>query len=218
MSMRGLYAIVDHTSTLARGLDPLMLADALLIARPTALQLRAKDAPDDVVLHLLRALAPKCRRAGVLLVANDRADLALRAECDMVHIGQTDNSAAEVRAIAPSLPFGISTHDEPQLRGAVSDAPHYIAFGPIFTTSTKTHADPAVGLAALESAALACKKIPLVAIGGLTLDRAQEVSRIADMAAVIGDLMPPRHLEQDAAYDWVVDRARAFQALFEAAR
>ncbi len=216
--MRGLYAIVDQQSTLARGLDPLVLADALLIARPAALQLRAKDTPQEVVLDLLRALAPKCRRASVPLVANDSVELALGAECDMLHVGQTDATVAQVRARAPTLPLGISTHGDEQLRAAVAAAPRYVAFGPIFATTTKAHADSAVGVAALESAARARKKIPLVAIGGITLERAAQVARVADMAAVIGDLLPPPSVAQDAAYDWVVDRARAFQAVFEAAR
>ena len=211
--MRGLYAIVDLTSVLARGLDPLRFADALLGARPAALQLRAKEASDEVTLGLLKALAPKCRTAGVPLVANDRPDLALRAECDMLHVGQTDATIAQVRALSSSLPIGISTHSEAQLRTAIAASPRYVAFGPIFSTNTKADPDPEVGLVALESISRVRGEIPLVAIGGITLERARTVARFVDMVAVIGDLLPPSSDER-AAYRWVTDRARSFQDVF----
>ena len=212
--MRGLYAIVDLTSVRARDLDPLCLADALLEARPAALQLRAKGASDEEVVALLSALAPRCRTAGVPLVANDRPDLAVRVECDMVHVGQTDATAAQVRTLAPGMPFGISTHTDAQLRAAVLESPRYVAFGPVFTTGTKAHADPVVGVDGLERVAPLRGRVPLVAIGGITLERVRAVSRIAEMAAIIGDLMPPTTLEARAAYAWVSERAHAFQAAF----
>lgn len=217
--MRGLYAIVDRASLDRRGLDPLAFARALLVAKPAALQLRDKDSSTDETGALLVALRPLCREAGVPLVANDRVDLALGAECDMLHVGQTDASPSEVRAAAPGLPFGISTHTEAQLVKALEQEPRYVAFGPVFGTRSKEHPDPAVGLDGLERAhRLAHGKAPLVAIGGITLDSLAQVAELADMAAAIGDLVPPPELAPADAYAWATERARAMQAAFGAAR
>src|SRR5580692_9277912 len=108
--MRGLYAIVDAGALDVRGLDPLAFAEAVLSVSPAALQLRAKNVSARETLALLRALAPMCHRSGVLLVANDRPDLALMAGCDLVHVGQDDMPIERVRRIAPGLGVGISTH------------------------------------------------------------------------------------------------------------
>src|SRR5579883_2868346 len=101
--MRGLYAIADLAALAARRIDPLAFADAVLAARPAALQLRAKEAPPRDTLALLRALAPRCHGAGVPLVANDRPDLAVLAGCDAVHVGQDDMPVDRVLRIAPGL-------------------------------------------------------------------------------------------------------------------
>ncbi len=216
--MRGLYAIVDLTSVRALSLDVAKFAHALLVARPAALQLRAKNVSPREVLSLLRTLAPACRERGVPLVANDRAELAVLGACDMVHIGQDDASPDQVRAISQTMPFGISTHTEAQLAHALDAGPRYVAYGPIFATRTKEKADPAVGLSGLAAAArivqLHPKKMPLVAIGGITLERVASIAGLADMAAVIADLLPPSDLHGTDAYAWVTARALAFQAAF----
>ena len=142
----------------------------MLTAEPAALQLRAKDATARQTLELLRILAPMCRRIGVPLVANDRVDLAVAAGCDMVHVGQQDLPIDGVRQVAPDLGVGVSTHTPDELDSALSLGPRYVAFGPVFETSTKNNPDPVVGLAGLGAASLRAQSrgVPLVAIGGIT--------------------------------------------------
>ena len=207
--MRGLYAIVDVSILQKKGLDPVEFARAALAARPAALQLRAKEMGARESLALLRALAPVCHGVGVPLVANDRPDLAVLAGCDMVHLGQDDVPPELAHRIAPRLGIGISTHTPEQLARALDARPAYVAYGPIFSTTSKVNPDPVVGLAGLRDAARAAERagIPLVAIGGIDLARAAEVGRIVPCAAVISGLITD---VTDIA--GVAERARAFAA------
>lgn len=187
---RGLYAIVDTVTAGRHGLGVIELARAILAGRPAVIQLRAKDLPARETLDLLRALVPLARAAGVPLFANDRADLAVLAGCDGVHVGQSDLPVSAVREMAPGLAVGVSTHDLAQLAAATQHAPDYVAYGPVFTTTSKENPDPVVGLAGL-SAARALTSLPLVAIGGIDLARAPEIGRCGALGAVIGALLPP---------------------------
>jgi thiamine-phosphate pyrophosphorylase len=206
--MKGLYAIVDTKLLGRRGTDPVEYARALLEARPAALQLRAKDLPARAILCMLRALGPMCRQAGVPLVANDRADLAALAGCDAVHIGQEDLPYSLVHRIAPQLSVGISTHSPAQLERALAFRPRYVAYGPVFETSSKSNPDPVVGVAGLEEASKLARRegTPLVAVGGITLSRIHEIAAYADAFAVIADLYPDGATLRD-----VSERACAFQ-------
>jgi thiamine-phosphate pyrophosphorylase len=191
--MRGLYAIVDVGTLTSRRIDPVAFADAVLRVQPAALQLRAKDLPPRETLALLRALAPMCRRADVPFVANDRPDLAILAGCDAVHVGQSDMPIDRVRRIAPGLGVGVSTHDLEQLDAALAARPLYVACGPVFETATKTNPDPVVGVAGLRAASVraAAAGVPLVAIGGITRERAPELIGLVDAVAVVAGLLPP---------------------------
>jgi thiamine-phosphate pyrophosphorylase len=211
--MRGLYPIVDLDTLSKRNASPLAFAAAVLTARPPLLQLRAKHQSPRAVLDLLSQLKPLCERAGTLLFANDRPDLALLAEASGVHVGQDDLPLSAVRRLPGALRVGVSTHDEAQLRAALAERPDYVAFGPIFATSSKVGADPALGLTALSRAAeLAhAAAVPLVAIGGLTLAHATELGKLGVVAAVISDLLADgRELPQVAA------RAEAWQSALSA--
>ena len=209
--MKGLYAIVDTGFLARRGTDPIAFARAVLEARPAFLQLRAKDVPARAILALLRALGPLTRQYGVPLVANDRADLAALAGCDAVHIGQEDLPFDLVHRIAPQLAVGMSTHDLAQLDRALAVKPRYVAYGPVFATSTKANPDPVVGPEGLRLATAKARAagIPLVAIGGVTLERAETIANDADMFAVIADLYP-----DGASLADVTARAKAFQRVF----
>jgi thiamine-phosphate pyrophosphorylase len=191
--MRGLYAIIDLDRLQASKIAPLELAASVLQARPPLLQLRAKHASARETLSLLRALAPACRAAGSLLVANDRADLALLAGADAVHVGQDDLPIADLRRIAPGVRVGISTHDLGQLVRALAERPDYVAYGPVFPTSSKQDPDRVVGLEGLAQAAAITRAAgcPLVAIGGIDLERAPLVAEHAELGAVIAALVPP---------------------------
>jgi thiamine-phosphate pyrophosphorylase len=189
--MRGLYPIVDLDTLTARKLAPLTFTAAVLTARPPLLQLRAKhQAPRDV-LQLLSQLKPLCAQSGTLLFANDRPDLALLAGVDGVHVGQDDVPLAAVRQLPGNLRVGVSTHDLQQLEAALVLRPDYVAFGPIFATSSKQGADPALGLEMLERAATLARSadVPLCVIGGLTLNVAPKLARHRLLAAVISDLL-----------------------------
>jgi thiamine-phosphate pyrophosphorylase len=190
--MRGLYAIVDTKLLASRGTDPVAYARALLVARPCALQLRAKDLPAREILALLRAIGPLCRTAGVPLVANDRADLAALAGCEMVHIGQEDLPYELVHRIAPQLGVGISTHNAAQLDRALGSKPRYVAYGPVFETASKANPDPVVGIEGLRQASRMARLagVPIVAIGGITQSRVHELAPLVDACAVIADLFP----------------------------
>jgi thiamine-phosphate pyrophosphorylase len=191
--MRGLYAIVDVGALALRRIDAAAFADAILRVRPAALQLRAKEVPARETLALLRELAPMCHRAGVPLVANDRPDLAILAGCDCVHVGQSDMPIDRVRRIAPRLDVGVSTHNRDQLEAALAARPRYVAYGPVFETSSKKEPDPVVGVAGLRAAhaLAAAARVPLVGIGGITRERARDLVGLVDAVAVIAELLPP---------------------------
>jgi thiamine-phosphate pyrophosphorylase len=195
--VRGLYAICDIDVLRARSVPPLEFIEAVLAARPAALQLRAKSLGARATLELLRAMQARCAPLGVPAFANDRPDLALLAGCSGVHVGQDDPSVPDARRAAPGLAVGVSTHTLAQVDQALAEAPSYLAFGPIFSTQSKAGAEPAVGLAALAEVSRRCRaaRVPLVAIGGLSLERAPEVSALADAGAMISALLPPGGLD-----------------------
>jgi thiamine-phosphate pyrophosphorylase len=213
LNRRGLYPIVDLDSLAERGLSPLSFAERLLAAHPPFLQLRAKSAGGRATLELLRELAPLCRAAGTQLFANDRPDLALLSGADGVHVGQDDVPLADVRRLAPGLCVGVSTHELTELERALAERPDYVAFGPIFTTRSKPDHEPVVGLAGLARAydLARAANVPLVAIGGIDLERTRLIRMHADFAAVIGSLLPTDG-ELEGVTARLVELACAFEA------
>jgi len=212
--VRGLYPIVDLDSLGAISDSPqkiLEFAALVLAARPPLLQLRAKHTGARDTLALLRALKPLCGAAGTRLIANDRPDLAILAECDGVHVGQDDLPVAVVRELAPQLLVGISTHNPAQLAAALAEKPDYVAYGPVFGTASKERPDPTVGVVGLSRAHDAARAagIPLVAIGGISLARAAEVSGACELGAVIAALRPDPN-----SFSGVSDAARALHHAF----
>ncbi|MEQ9075956.1 MAG: thiamine phosphate synthase [Sandaracinaceae bacterium] len=180
----GLYAIVDPTACGER--DPERVAEAILRGGCALLQLRMKHGPDAPRLALARRLAARCRAHGVPFVLNDRADLAALTPA-WLHLGQDDLPIAEARRLVDA-PIGRSTHDEAQARAAVAEGADLIAFGPVFDTRGKDAPDPTVGLDRLADVC-AASPLPVVAIGGLTLERAPRVAATgARWGAAIGAL------------------------------
>ncbi|WP_437959094.1 thiamine phosphate synthase [Sorangium sp. So ce119] len=223
--MRGLYAIVDTDSLSRHGLEPAAFAEAVLDARPAAIQLRDKRGGAGRTLALLRAIQPLAARAGVPLFANDRADLAVLARCDGVHVGQDDLPVPAVRRLAlragASLRVGLSTHTPAQLEAALRgrrddlDDLDYVAVGPIFATSSKERPDAVVGLDGLASLRDMVERtrpgLPLVAIGGISLERAREVAPLCSAAAIIAALLPEEGATASRALEQVSARARALK-------
>jgi thiamine-phosphate pyrophosphorylase len=187
--MRGLYAIVDAATLRGRKLPITDVALAIARARPAALQLRAKGLFAREVLELLRDIHPICRDWDVPLFANDRLDLALLAGCEGVHLGQGDVPIDIARRLAPQLKIGVSTHTLEQVDEAALQQPDYIAFGPVFATRSKTDSERVVGLDGLSSARQRTR-LPLVAIGGIDVARADVVGRVCQLGAAIAALVP----------------------------
>ena len=135
----------------------------------------------------------------VSLIMNDRADICIAADFQGVHVGQDDLSPEGARTvIGVNRVLGVSTHNLEQLREADAGSADYIAFGPVFKTSSKRNPDPVVGLEGVRAARAATKK-PLVAIGGITRANAQSVIEAgADSVAVIADLLssPAKNVEE----------------------
>ncbi len=184
-----LYAIVDTAACAARGLDPRVVTAAYLRGGARLLQLRAKTEPGGELLALADDLTAQARHAGAALVVNDRADIARLSGADGVHVGQDDLDVEEARAIAGAAAIvGVSTHDEAQIARAAASSATYVAVGPVFETATKATGYEARGLALVSRAAAMGK--PVVAIGGITLDRAaQVIAAGAASVAVISDLL-----------------------------
>ena len=145
------------------------------------------------MLETAAAIAGLARSCGARVIINDRADIARLSGADGVHVGQEDLPPASVRAIAgDDAIVGLSTHTVDQLQRAVSEPVSYLAIGPVFGTTTKATGYDAVGLEMVREAArrAGARGLPLVAIGGITLERATSVIAAgAASVAVIGDLL-----------------------------
>jgi thiamine-phosphate pyrophosphorylase len=154
-------------------------------------QLRIKDRPiDDVRAQLLRAKAV-CASAGAQLVVNDYWQLAIETGCDYVHLGQSDLDTTDVAALRrANISLGISTHTDAELDRALSLQPDYVALGPIYPTILKEMPVAAQGLARITAWKQKVRPVPLVAIGGFTVDRASGAFAAgADTVAVATDVL-----------------------------
>jgi len=164
-------------------------ADDLAVAGVTLLQYRNKSGSARQMLDQARELRRRLP-ASVKLIMNDRADLALVAGFDGVHVGQDDLSPEGARrVIGDRLWLGVSTHNPEQVAEADKTTADYIAIGPVFSTASKANPDPVVGLEGVRRARGLTRK-PLVAIGGIMRANCRSVIESgADSVAVISDLM-----------------------------
>jgi len=162
-----------------------VLARTLDAGDVAALQIRLKDAPDEVVAAAVDVLAPIAHARGVAVILNDRPDLAARLDCDGVHIGQQDGTLAEARRlVGKDRMVGVTCHDSRHLAmEAAEGGADYVAFGAFFPTTTKdapTRADPEILSIWQET-----MEIPCVAIGGITVETARGLAAAgADFLAV----------------------------------
>jgi thiamine-phosphate pyrophosphorylase len=186
-----LYVILDAallSSTGNHGVKE--VAIELAEAGVRLLQYRNKAASAGELLRASRELAPELHARNVRFIVNDRADVAALADADGVHVGQEDLSVRSARqVIGAGRVLGISTHNSVQFRAALATSADYIAVGPIFATPSKSNADPVVGTALLREVREWTAK-PIVAIGGIALERVPEVFAAgADCVAVISDIL-----------------------------
>jgi thiamine-phosphate pyrophosphorylase len=165
-------------------------ARQLMQAGVRALQYRNKCGGAREMLREARAIAEMAREAGAKFFVNDRPDIAVLAGASGVHVGQEDLSVEQARAVVgPERWVGVSTHNEEQFRAAMETTADYIAVGPVFVTKSKENPDPVVGPEFLRRMRALTTK-PIVAIGGITLERAGEVIAAgADSVAVISDIL-----------------------------
>jgi thiamine-phosphate diphosphorylase len=192
-----LYAIVDPLDT---GRDPLDLARAMLAGGARLLQLRSKTTATGALLSTAVRLRELTAAAGATFIVNDRADVARACDADGVHLGQDDLPVDAARALlGPGAIVGFSTHSETQLAAAYELGADYLAFGPIFATTSKSTADPVLGCERVR-AARALTTGPLIAIGGITAATAPAVLAAgADAVAVIAALVRAPDVERATA-------------------
>ena len=200
-----IYPITDKR--LAGKRNHLAIVRELVRGGAVLVQVRDKETPAAELLTDLRRCAEYCDKHGVLLLVNDRCDLALSSGAGGVHLGQDDMPPAAARAILPrNRIIGLSTHTPAQVRRAGTLPVDYIGFGPVYSTTTKAKTSPVVGIRGLQRAC-ALSRRPVVAIGGIGQEQIGEVLRAgAASAAVISALMRADKL------------ARKMQELLEAAR
>jgi thiamine-phosphate pyrophosphorylase len=167
-------------------------------------QLRIKDRPPEIVRNEIRAARDACGRSGAVLVVNDYWRLALDEHCSFVHLGQGDLDGADIQQIrAGGLGLGISTHDHGELERALALQPDYIALGPIYPTVLKQMPWAPQGLDRIAEWKQLIGGIPLVAIGGLTVERLPDVFAAgADIAAVVTDIVRNANPDQ-RTHEWL---------------
>jgi thiamine-phosphate pyrophosphorylase len=192
MNLPKLYAIVDVSCFAPPLRSAAAIADYvrdLAAGGATFIQYRNKVGTTLEMLEHARAIREALSNE-VTLIMNDRADICIAADFRGVHIGQDDLSPEGARkVIGHDRILGVSTHNLEQLREADAGPADYIAYGPVFATSSKKNPDPVVGLDGIRAARAATKK-PLVAIGGITRSNARSVIDAgADSVAVIRDLL-----------------------------
>jgi thiamine-phosphate diphosphorylase len=189
-----LYAILDRSVAGSRSLFDLL--ELVLAGGCRLIQLREKTMPPVEILPLARQFARRCRDSGALFIA----------DADGLHVGQDDMPAREARGLLRrGMVLGVSTHDEDQAGAAVSAGADYVAVGSIFPTTSR--ADFQLVGTDLVRRVRPAVPVPLVAIGGITIDNAAEVIQAgADGVAVISALCA--HRDPEAATRAFLDRLR----------
>ena len=178
------YPIVPDSGWVAR----LVPAGARLI------QLRIKDRPAADIGRQVREARAACAAVGAQLVVNDHWQAAIDEGCDFVHLGQEDLVDADLKALRRAgIRIGVSTHDHAELEKGLAVDPDYVALGPIYPTQLKQMPWEPQGTARLAEWKRLIGNRPLVAIGGLTVERAKLcLAAGADIASVVGDIVNHR--------------------------
>jgi thiamine-phosphate pyrophosphorylase len=202
--VRGLYAIVDAGLLAARGIRLRKFAVGLRSAGVELVQYRDKIGSPQEVLAAAAVLRELFADTNCQLILNDRADLAVLAQFDGVHVGHEDLSPEDAqRVVGPSRLIGVSTHTDDQVRAAELSCADYVAIGPVFATATKADTEPVVGLEGVRRARALTTK-PLVAIGGITRANARSVIDAgADSVAVISALLAEGESVEKVARDFL---------------
>ncbi|WP_170361158.1 thiamine phosphate synthase [Ruegeria arenilitoris] len=180
MTLDRFYPIFDHTDWLRR----------MLPMGVKLVQLRIKDQPDTVVRMEIAAAQALCRDHGAVLVVNDYWQAAIDAGCDWIHLGQEDLDDADLPAIRKAgLKLGVSTHDDDELERVLAMDPNYVALGPVYPTILKKMKWHQQGLPRVTEWKRRVGDIPLVGIGGMSVERAPGVFQAgADIVSAVTDI------------------------------
>jgi thiamine-phosphate pyrophosphorylase len=199
-----LYPIVDEGVLARHGLDVGRFVAELRAAGVQLLQFRNKAGGPQEVLRDAAVIREAMVGSGCRLIMNDRADLAVLAGWDGVHVGQGDLSPEDARRVVGAEEWvGVSTHTEEQVRVADASCADYVAVGPVFATGTKVDAEPVIGLEGVRRARALTKK-PIVGIGGITRANARSViDGGADSVAVISALIVEGETVEKVARDFL---------------
>jgi thiamine-phosphate pyrophosphorylase len=199
MKLPRVYPIVDSAAWVGR----------VLSAGVRLVQLRIKDRPAAEVRAEIREAKGLCARVGAQLIVNDYWLLALAEGCDFVHLGQGDLDTADIPAIRKAgVKIGISTHSHVELARALGLSPDYVALGPIYPTVLKVMPWSPQGLQRITEWKQRIGSTPLVAIGGLTVERLPGVFEAgADVAAVVNDIVSNPNPEARAR-EWLTTAGR----------
>jgi thiamine-phosphate pyrophosphorylase len=183
-----IYPITDRRLS---GLSHAEQVSRLIEGGASLIQLRDKHTTSAEFYREAAAALKVARVHNVRLIINDRVDIALALQADGVHLGQTDMPAgAARRLLGPNAIIGFSTHTLEQAKLATALPVDYLAFGPVFPTSSKENPDPITGLAALREISAIKGSLPLVAIGGISPETAGSVLESgADSIALIAGLV-----------------------------
>ncbi len=195
MKLDPFYLIVDSSEWIER----------LVPFGVKLVQLRIKDASDEVLRKEIAASKSVCEKHGCQLVVNDYWQLAIELDCDFVHLGQEDLADADVAAIRKAgLKLGVSTHDGEELETALSVEPDYVALGPVYPTILKEMKWAPQGVEKVGRWKRQIGELPLVAIGGLNPERLPGVfENGADIAAVVTDIT--RNADPEArTREWIM--------------
>lgn len=186
-----LYAIVDAAVAARHGWTVPDLAAAFLDGGARLLQLRAPGVGSGALEAWCDSVVARTSGYDAAIVVNDRADVARLCGAAGVHLGQADLPVEDARQVlGESAIVGLSTHADDQLRDGLTRPVTYLAVGPVYDTGTKDTGYRPVGLSQVRRAAALAATVPVVAIGGITLERAPAVLRAgAASVAVIGDLL-----------------------------
>lgn len=180
MTLDRFYPIFDHSDWLRR----------MLPLGVKLVQLRMKDQPDAVLRDQIAQSRDLCQAAGATLVVNDHWQIALDLGCDWIHLGQEDLDDADLSAIRKAgLKLGVSTHDDDELERVLAMAPDYVALGPVYPTILKKMKWHQQGLPRVTEWKARVGDIPLVGIGGMSVERARGVLDAgADIVSVVTDI------------------------------
>lgn len=162
----------------------------------TVVQYRREHADYRTMIEEARPLREYLYRVGIPFIVNNDVELALELQADGVHVGQSDMPVEEVRSwVGENMIVGLSVSNAAEMRAVNPDLVDYVGCGPVFTTATKPDAAPAVGLAGWAELAALCP-LPLVAIGGITAERARAIRAagrcdgVAVVSAICGAVDP----------------------------